>query len=452
MKRISYLILGLLILVYMSVLSVPPVYSAASVKEPEFQIDTDSENTSAKKTAKDMADEFLAKKGWQEGENIKSNGKKFYIGIGEGSIQAPINHPRYLQARINAFEKAFAKSKQELAEFIGTEISNTLIRKYSEPNANEESEDTESSSGSESAIIDKLSMFAHAKLDKMLKAEGVNPKEADTDQIAEVLPAIATSEEFKKMTNTMAKTYLSGLQVFKCFEGPGEGQGYAIVVVTIYSDKLREMASSIYTGKKPKIKAPKKPIQKQIPIDNNILMQTFGIQQKIDENGNLVLVAFAQGAPRTSSSNSISMAYRKAKIAGMGYIRSFAGENYMTTSDAINAETTTEFDDNTKNYREQSKFDDIIKSYSQKLNISGIKTLKKWKHIHPLTGKKVAGVVLAWSPQSAARAKALGKTLNSNAHQGVGTTASSRNSTYSRKKLDHAGLTGSGAEADEDAF
>jgi hypothetical protein len=181
-------------------------------------------------------------------------------------------------------------------------------------------------------------------------------------------------------------------------------------------------------------------------------MQTFGIQQKIDENGNLVLVAFAQGAPRTSSSNSVSMAYRKAKNAGMGYIRSFAGENYMTTSDALTAETTTEYEDKTKVYREQSTFDDIIKSYSQKLNISGIKTIKKWKHKHPLTGKNVTGVVLAWSPQSAARAKALRKTMNSSSHQGVGATASTKNSSSNRQKLDHAGITGSGAEADEDAF
>ena len=286
----------------------------------------------------------------------------------------------------------------------------------------------------------------------MLKAEGVNPEKADKEQIVEVLPAIATSEEFTKMTNTMARTYLSGLQVYKCFEGPGEGRGYQIVVVTIYSDKLREMASSIFTGKKPKSKAPKKPILQQVPVDKDVLLQTFGIQQKIDENGNLVLVAFAQGAPRTSSSKSVSMAYRKAKNAGMGYIRSFAGENYMTTGDALNAESTNEYDDNTKNYREQSTYDDIIKSYSDKLNVAGIKTIKKWRHKHPLTGKNVAGVVLAWSPQSAGSAKALRKTMNSSSHQGGGATASTGNSSSGRRKLDHVGITGSGAEADEDAF
>ena len=86
------------------------------------------------------------------------------------------------------------------------------------------------------------------------------------------------------------------------------------------------------------------------------------------------------------------------------------------------------------------------------LETSGIKTIKKWKHIHPLTGKKVAGVVLAWSPQSAARAMALGKTMNSIAHHRVAPSASSRTSSYDRRKLDHAGITGSGAEADEDAF
>jgi hypothetical protein len=42
--------------------------------------------------------------------------------------------------------------------------------------------------------------------------------------------------------------------------------------------------------------------------------------------------------------------------------------------------------------------------------------------------------------------------MNSSSHQGVGATASAGNSSSGRQKLDNAGITGSGADADEDAF
>lgn len=452
MKRILCITLGSLILVFMCAFPPTAVYALGNTEEPEFQVDKDGQNTSESKSARDMAEEFLADKRWQEGENFKSNGESFYVGIGEGSIQAPISHPRYLQARINAFEKAFLASKQELAEFLGTDIESKILKQYIEGNELDKPKDTGSNSEGEPTILDKVKVLANAKLDKMIEKEGVNPKAADNEEIEEALAGIVSKEEFKRLTKTLAKTYLSGLQVFKCFEGPGEGQGYQIAVVTIYSDKLREMASSIFTGEKPKSRAPKKSIQKQIPADKDVLLQTFGIQQKIDENGDLVIVAFAQGAPRTASSNSVSMAYRKAKNAAMGYIRSFAGENYMTTSDAINAESTTEFDDNTKSYQDESEFEDVINSYSKKLNVAGIKTIKKWKHKHPITGKTVAGVVMAWSPKSAGRAKMLRKQMDKSSRVSDRSAASSISSAPGRHKLDHAGVTGSGAEADEDAF
>ena len=448
MKRTWYSIFGLSIITLLYGFSILPAYSSGFDKAPEFQIDTDNQNISDSKSAREMAEEFLDSKGWQVGKNVKK-GREFYVGIGDGAIQAPIDHPRYMQARINAFDKAFLASKQDLVEYLAVDIANDMGQTYKERSYGKDSGDSEEIIAKEDSVVDKLTLLAHAKLDKMLAKEGVDPKNDEKKEIEAALPEILSSEQFSNFTKTAAKTRLSGVQAYKCFEGPGEGRGYQFAVISIYSDTLREMATSIYTGEKPKSKAPNKPIISQIPTDQDILLQTFGVQQKVDENGDLVIVAYAQGAPISESSNSISKAYKKAKIAAMGYIRKFAGENYATTGDLMNAESTTEYDDATKSYADKSAFDDIVRSTSESLNISGIQILKKWKRDHPLNGKVVTGVVLAWSPKSSANAQSLKAKLNTKPQK---RSQRSQSASYERRKLDHEGLTGSGAEADEEAF
>lgn len=448
MRRTWYSILGLIVITLFYALSIQPAYSSSSDKEPEFQIDTDSQNTSDSKSAREMAEEFLASKGWDEGKNVKK-GREFYVGIGDGAIQAPIDHRRYIQSRINAFDKGFLSSKQDLAEYLAVEIANDMVQTYKEGGYREDGSDSEEELVNEDSVVDKLTLLAHAKLDKMLEKEGVDPESDEKEEVDVALAGILSSEQFSNFTKTAAKTRLSGVQVYKCFEGPGEGKGYQIAVISIYSDALREMATSISTGEKPKSKAPKKPIKNQIPADKDILLQTFGVQQKIDENGDLVIIAYAQAAPISESSNSISKSFKKAKIAGMGYIRKFAGENYATTGNLMNAESTTEYDDATKDYMDKGAFDDIVRSSSESLSISGIQTIKKWKHKHPLTGKVVTGLVLAWSPKSADSAQSLKAKLNTKPKK---LSKKSQSASYKKRKLDHEGLTGSGAEADDEAF
>ena len=418
----------------------------------EFQVDTDKQIISEQKTVGDMIDDYLNSKGWNEGENIKSNGSKFYIGRGTGAIQPPLSHPAYLQARINAFEKAFLDSKLNLVESLGTAISSETTKSYQEGSFDEtkKPEKTKAEKDRDS-IIDKLRKLTNAKLDKMLRAEGVEPEKASAKQVEKALVKIASTEQFRKFTQTVAQTRISGAQVLKCFEGPGEGKGYEIGVLLVSSDTLREMASAIYTGEKPQAKAPKAPIIKQIPADTAVLMGTFGVQQKIDQNGDLVLVVYAQAAPKTSSSNSIAMAYRKAKTSGMGYLRQFAGENYKTTNDALNAETTNEYEDETKEYENQSAYKEMITSVSKSLTISGQQQIKKWDTKHPLTGKKIVGVVLAWSPKSSVQAKQLRNEMNKIPAQQSDSTET-QPVYQGKQQLDHEGMTSSGAEADDDAF
>ena len=57
-------------------------------------------------------EDYVLDIGKEVGENTKSNGTKYYIGIGESAILAPTGQKNYITSRQNAYEQAmlFAKS------------------------------------------------------------------------------------------------------------------------------------------------------------------------------------------------------------------------------------------------------------------------------------------------------------------------------------------------------
>ena len=60
-------------------------------------------------------------------------------------------------------------------------------------------------------------------------------------------------------------------------------------------------------------------------------------------------------------------------------------------------ENITEFADETSQTNFDDSYQEHVNSVAKKLKISGMKTLKKWKSKHPLTGHEIIGVVVAWS-------------------------------------------------------
>ena len=198
---------------------------------------------------------------------------------------------------------------------------------------------------------------------------------------------------------------------------------------------------------------PKKPIAQQIPTDKVVLLTTFGVQQKLNENGELVLVAFGQEGAVSSSQTSANAASRKAQLNAFAAIREFAGENVSVGSDMLNAETTTEYENAAEEYKNSSAFAEKIKATAAKMKISGITTLKRWQAKHPISGQYVYGVICTWSPSSAARATALKATMDA-AKNAAATGVSARPAApaANESKLQQKSFQGAGASADEDAF
>ena len=415
---------------------------AAHAQEAAPESAVGNEAAVEQKNIHDIVDEYLASKGMSEGENSKKDGSRYYVAVGYGAIQAPLESRSYIDSRVNAYNKAMLDAKAKMAEYLEIVIRTETEHDYSEGNWG----GTETAEDNDLSINAKVKRLIMERLDKDLQTEGLHPDETNAEARERNARKRLNSDFYKKVISTAAKAEITGMQVMCSFEGVPAGKKGEIGVVAIWSPKLQAMAQSISNGGKLPSGIGKKPIKEQIPTDKAVLLSTFGVQQKIDENGDLVLVAFGQAGAVTDSPQSTNVARSKAKMQAMAAIREFAGESVAVMTDAVNAENVEEFENAAEEYEDVSAFSQKIKAVAESLNISGIATIKNWDCKHPLTGRTVYGVVCSWSPKQAANAGAMKRSMDATA-AGVGAA----NAPLPIANP-NGSLQGQGADADDDAF
>ena len=428
--------------IFLAVLSATTIVCAVRAQEASPEDAVANEAAVEPKSVQDIVGEYLVAKGMTEGENTKKDGSSYYVAVGYGVIQSPLDNRNYTDSRVNAYNKAMLDAKAKMAEYLEISIRTETEHDYAEGNfgGNEAAEQDELSIGA------KLKRLSTAKIDDALRAEGLDPDSADRAARERIAKKQLNSDFYKKVISTAAKAEITGMQVMCSFEGVPSGKKGEIGVVAIWSPKLQAMAQSISRGGKLPSGVGKKPIKEQIPSDKKVLLSTFGVQQKIDESGHLVLVAFGQAGAVTDSPQSANAARNKAKMQAMAAIREFAGESVAVTTDAINAESVEEFENAAESYEDASSYSQKVKAVAESLKISGIATIKNWEAKHPLTGRTVYGAVCSWSPESAARAQSMKRTMDA-AASGAGT-----GTTPQPAANPNGSLQGQGTEADEDAF
>ena len=130
-----------------------------------------------------------------------------------------------------------------------------------------------------------------------------------------------------------------------------------------------------------------------------------------------------------------------------GALRAFAGETVVAATDMTKAESFEEFEHAAAEYEDLSAFRKKIRAVSEKMNMAGVTTVKRWECEHPLAKRKAYGVVLAWSPEQAENARNLHRQMESVRVSGGASVAEPA------PTPNYSGSFGNaGASADEDAF
>lgn len=404
--------------------------TAAAVSELPVMEDSELVAESAMSVDGMIAD-FLAEKGWNEGP-VKIGDANCLIFKGTSPISAPVEHPNYINSRQTAFDKAMLDAKANMAKFIQSEISTSILYSVQE-NGEGLSPDPKTAFAEElknapdESFWGKCRRLAHLKLDNMLRRNGVDvdgERAAGGERLAALnarAEKLIGSSEFQKHIGAVSVCAIAGIQAFKTFEvQEKDGQG-EIGVVAIWSPALNEMARSMATGTPVPARAAKKPIYKQLPKDKKTIISTFGVQQKINEKGELTLVSFGQAGALSNSKESAKHAQRLANLNAVAQLRSFMGEIVAVQESADTVEQTLDFGDVVPEYSNGSAFSSKIAAEAQKVQINGIAPVASGSAVHPINGKNVYYSIVMWNPTSSKIARDwVGKNEETNAENAAG--------------------------------
>ena len=141
------------------------------------------------------------------------------------------------------------------------------------------------------------------------------------------------SNELKSFYTATSQSMIGGFQAWTVFEEADPGDRAQFTVIGLWSPKLNALADSIYSGNLEYVPkgTPKKPIEEQLPLsDPNKLLQSFGAQMYVNENGSRVIVGFGHASPLFEGrKDSLGQACEQAGLKADQQIVMFSKENVM---------------------------------------------------------------------------------------------------------------------------
>jgi hypothetical protein len=442
----------------------PQTAATAGGVTVEYQADYGTAAASDGKDARDQAQEFLNSKGWVEGRN--PNG--MIVVVGKASLPCGSDSDKFDECRRQAYLEAMFGAKKELVKYLSLEVSASMSSMYSEGDILKQMAQTRSQNVSQQpGLVQKVALLCNSYIEEELKERGVDFGQAQTAQAdAERQRAIEmarkeaeqlqSSAEFKSAVEACAMAEVSAIQAYRTFEYIAPGAKGSIAVVAIYSEKSGQFQQAFLGRGDAPSGAPKEAISKWAQSQGaGSLLYTFGPQPRVNENGELVLVAFGQSTPIGSSERQLDAAESKARINAERDAREFFGGMVQSQEQQIEASTLKDFADSTSAFQSQSSYQAAIASRAERLSMPGGLPAFRWKMKHPLSDKTTVGVVMVFSVSEALAANKLRDAFKAagGAAGGAGISTKRPAETAAPKPPQQGrpltGGSGTGAEGDE---
>ena len=374
----------------------------------------------ASKDAEGQAMEFLRERGWSLGTNHDAKYGDLKVYLGKASLPCGADDQAFDQCRRQAFTNAMTNAKKELALYLAAQITTNMTQSYSEGNAIKTVREAKKAAD-EAAVrqkptaIDKLEALLMHELDAVLKSRGIDPA-LDTAEnekkVSSVAKEIHSSETFKRAVEVAAEHELFGLQAFRCFEDIRPGSNGAIAVVAIYSEKTAKLHAALLGGAEVPKQVPKESIARWAEgLGDKVLLYTHGCHARVDDTGELVLVAFGQSTPIGKAERQLDAAQKKAVIQALGAARQFMGEYFSCQDSDSEASTLAIYADASQEFQPGSGYSEVVNARAEKLTMPGGSPAYKWKLQHPLSDRVTCGCVMTFSVSSALAANKLSDSM-----------------------------------------
>jgi len=381
-----------------------------------------------------VCQQYVEKKlGLVVGQNFKPNGDDFWIQVGEGVINGPVGGKNYVTARMNAYERALLDAKrnilQEMKVEVGREVAyKTLpaeqkeaLKKAASPEEQKKIaryEDTRDLQSAWNKSLELLNRELDAELKKTEPAKAA-PAPKTLEEAAEKQLRLF-GERFSDKINIGARSRLSGIRRMFVFDSSPKGtEKGKICVAVVYSDKTRSVANAMFTQDASLLPPtqPGAPLSAQIPDaktneGRSALVNTMGVDMRVDENGNYWLISYAHAAPSIANNTKArQIAADSAYARALGGLRSFMAEEAVTNTLAQFDESSDQFEGGSDD-QFFSNYESFIESKSKTMSISGAVRGGTFGLIHPTTGNELVGAYVKWSSVSMEGAKKQYKDMN----------------------------------------
>jgi hypothetical protein len=348
-----------------------------------------------------------------EGSNTLPDGRLLVYQSGKSEVNAAIGSPNFIAARNAAFGKSELEAKKNLAEFVATILKSSRGYDLAQQGA-EDAPPMLQQALAPVSIAKKAAILTDKALDEQIRQ--FEPKWDGTGKTEEDKKAALIKEQTRYSSNiaASARLFTSGSFTVANFEGPDAEQHYSVLTGIIWSLRLADVATSIYSpGSTPHVGATGGPSLKQqldtMSEENpDLYAVSGGARVWRDENGHFSIIAFGSAA-----GTSISAIDRdKATINARVFIQQFVGETIETNAESKDAFTMQDTTDGVHTFNGDS-YNRNIAANAKDIALSGALTLGQWRGEHPAGKVKMQVVVLAWSPTSAQTAGLLSNALKS---------------------------------------
>lgn len=342
-------------------------------------------------------------------------GRKFYSA--SETVAVDETNAQWVKWRTVAYSKAFLKIRNQfLEDEFGKVSGETLSRLFQDDSDNRydfDNIDDMRAINKEGEIYDKLLGLTGAKLDQALQQLGIDPQQYDQ------APPEQRKNLFKdsliQTTVKQAAGSLTGLIPIKTFVGTDSKGNHTIGVVAMYYGKLKQLADDIVKKRVPMLSNPGsgKPVTALVASNRKVLADTFGVRVGFNENGEPILISYAQWANAYNGSNQrkidrgYDFAYKKARTQAQQQIAEFlsarAKFDEISNTTAEQTEDVIRDRDGNVTTEELVGMIDTLEQNTRvtfKADLRGIKEHLAWSYKFDF-GQQVVGVVMVWTQKNA---------------------------------------------------
>jgi hypothetical protein len=382
-----------------------------AIQESQESIDQNEVENSPqfpREVLEEMIEERLDSKDKILGE-VNDDGSIYMIGAAT-TIKA-MNQSGFITSRRIAFEKAELQAKIDIIRLSGETITSERGMETLE----QFTDGIDPDLTKKATFLQKLMVAADKGADGALKLLGTTQEELDAMNAQE--KDILLKEDFASRSASIVASILSGCTTYKILEGDAGGDDYQVAVCVKYTPELRKLAAIVERDVKYQLdpKKAKKSFSKIKNMPEEKLIMNLGTKVMFNEKGQMVVFGFGQKELRATgkrASAKLQRAQSAARLEAATAIKNFIAEDLVSEEMTETIEKYREYSDSTEAAFQSEKWEQMIKAKSTTIENLSTTIVRKWRGKHPLSGHDVAGVVVAWSPQSAKRGRDLRQSLS----------------------------------------